>query len=543
MGKSPRSGQPLSECHVIIGSGGIDFLDSRKLLNSINSPLRIEHVEVAGGGQIGMTLCPGKKIVPGYTGDWDRDLETDIQAIAGWGAEAVVTLMEEEEFSLLKVPDLGEAVERAGMEWHHLPIPDVSTPRELFENLWVYSGHLLRRALASGRKVLIHCRGGLGRTGMIAARLLVEMGEKPAEAIRRVRSARPGTIETSEQEKYVRSVKAPRLDPMLLDRILGCLLGGAVGDAMGYAVEFDSWHAIKSRFGADGIVEPVVNDGRIHVSDDTQMTLFAMEGLARSGEAIHRHDLDAIIGRIRLEYLDWLDTQHGHRPDDKLSGKIGSDPRLRRRMAPGNTCLSALESGGRGSMEHPLNDSKGCGGVMRVAPIGLLTGWRPEDTAELAARAAVLTHGHASGYLSAAAMAAIVRLSLNGIELAGAARQSSKIISGKTGAAETINAIDAALSAASREASNHRQAIGSLGDGGWCGEDALAIGLYSAIAGQSFPQVLSIAANHDGDSDSTASIAGQLYGASKGLADLPHKWIRCLDVLDILLGLVREMLV
>jgi ADP-ribosylglycohydrolase len=270
------------------------------------------------------------------------------------------------------------------------------------------------------------------------------------------------------------------------------------------------------------------------------MTLFTLEGLMRSGQAVQRHEVGAIVANLRLAYLDWLNTQGGRRSDRKLSGKIASDPRLRRRMAPGTTCLSALQAGGRGSIEHPANDSKGCGGVMRVAPVGLLAQWRPEEVAELAADAAAITHGHPSGYLSAGAMAAIVRLSLDGTKLADAARQASAIISGRKGAKETVSMIDAALSAASSGASSARKAIGSLGKGGWCGEDALAIGLYAALVSQSFPEVLSIAANHDGDSDSTASIAGQLYGASKGLANLPNEWIRRLDVLDILLCLIRD---
>ena len=507
------------------------------MTNSVNSPLRIEAVKLPGGGEIGM-ICPGKKI-----DDSDRDLEADIQAIAKWGAAAVVTLIEDEEFRLLRVPNLGAAIEEAGMEWHHLPIRDVYIPNQHFENLWVYSGHRLRGALAVGRKVLVHCRGGLGRSGMIAARLLVEMGEEPKEAIRRVRSARPGTIETSKQEEHVLKAAPPRADAKLLDRILGCLLGGAVGDAMGYAVEFYKWPQIKARFGAAGIAEPVVNNGKINVSDDTQMTLFTLEGLVRSKRALERHDLESIISNIRLAYLDWLDTQGEHGGNWKPAGAIAKDSRLRRQRGPGNTCLSALRNGGNGSIENPLNDSKGCGGVMRVAPIGLLAGWRPAEAAELAARAAALTHDHYSGYLSAGAMAAILRIALDGTELAEAARQGGEIISGRKGAEDTVGGIDSALTASRGHNPDHRETIGSLGEGGWFGDDALSIGLYSALAGQSFPQVLSIAANHDGDSDSTAAIAGQLYGASHGLADLPNVWIRRLDVLDILLGLVRQTFV
>ena len=489
-----------------------------------------------------MTICPGKKIIGGLTGDSDRDLEADIRAITKWGADAVVTLMEHKEFRLLKVPNLGETVEQAGMEWHHLPIQDVYVPNEDFENLWLYSGHRLRGALAAGRKVLIHCRGGLGRSGMIAARLLVEMGEPPADAIRQIRSTRPGAIETPKQGEHVLKAAPPRGDAKQLDRTLGCLLGGAVGDAMGYAVEFHKWSQIKARFGADGIAEPVVNNGQINVSDDTQMTLFTLEGLVRSRQAIERHDIETTISNIRLAYLDWLYTQGGHAGNRKPAGGIAKDSRLRRQMAPGTTCLSALRDGGHGSIENPLNNSKGCGGVMRVAPIGLLAGWGPVEAAELAARAAALTHGHCNGYLSAGAMAAIIRLALGGTALPGAAQQAREIISGRKGAADTLAGIDAALSASRGADLDHRGTIRSLGDGGWFGDDALAIGLYSALAGQSFPEVLSIAANHDGDSDSTASIAGQLYGASQGLADLPNAWIRRLDVLDILLGLARQML-
>jgi ADP-ribosyl-[dinitrogen reductase] hydrolase len=483
---------------------------------------------------------PGQEAPPRPTGDWNRDLQIDLQAIEKWGAHAVVTLLEDHEFIRFQVPGLGEAVEAAGMQWHHLPIKDVSIPGELFEKLWVYSGHRLRGMLGSGAKVLIHCRGGLGRSGTIAARLLIEMGEQADDAIRRVRKARPGAIETANQEKYVRGVRRPSLDPKLTDRILGCLLGGAAGDAMGYAVEFASWREIRKRFGDGGIAQPVVNRaGEITVSDDTQMTLFTLEGLLHSKTALAANDFDDVAAYIRRSYLDWLSTQEGGRSRAKPAGTIAADPRLHHSRAPGTTCLSALKAGGNGAPEKPLNDSKGCGGVMRVAPIGLQPSLTPEQAAELAARAAALTHGHPSGYWSAAAMAAMVRLALDGTELAQAARRACAIIAGKKGADETLAMIDAALSAAARGHTEHRKAIGSLGNGGWCGEDALAIGLYSALCGKSFPQVLSVAASHDGDSDSTASIAGQLYGATQGLADLPNQWIRRLDVLDIILGLAR----
>jgi ADP-ribosyl-[dinitrogen reductase] hydrolase len=131
----------------------------------------------------------------------------------------------------------------------------------------------------------------------------------------------------------------------------------------------------------------------------------------------------------------------------------------------------------------------------------------------------------------------MTRLMLDNRNLPAAAETARQMLSAWEGCNETEIKIDAAL--AEGGGANRRAAVASLGEG-WIGEEALAIGLYSPTVGGSFPEVLSIAANHDGDSDSTASIAGQLYGISKGLSDMPNQWVRRLDVLSILLGLVRE---
>jgi protein-tyrosine phosphatase len=303
-------------------------MKQRAVRNSVNSPLSIDAVRLPCGGEIGMTICPGKQGQSDYGGFWERDLETDIRAISDWGASVVVTLMEEDELIRSGVGALGEAVERAEMDWHLLPIVDVSVPDDRFENLWIYSGHALRRALTEKKKILIHCRGGLGRTGTIAARLMIELGERRASAIEKVRHARKGAIETPEQEQYVLKVEPPQSDPVILDRTLGCLLGGAVGDALGYKVEFSHWPEIKARFGPNGITAPVTHYGKIVVSDDTQMTLFTLEALARSAEAIAKRDLATIVEAIRLAYLDWLHTQGDGDRRWKVLGTIAKDPRL-----------------------------------------------------------------------------------------------------------------------------------------------------------------------------------------------------------------------
>ncbi len=172
-------------------------------LTSENIRLRIDPVAGPGmAGWIGMTLCPGKKDPYASFGAWDRDLDADLQAIRDWGASAVVTLIEEFEFDLLGVPDFGTKVS-AAFRWLWLPIPDGGVPDEQFESRWDEAGPELHRRLAAGERVLVHCRAGLGRTGLVASRLLVEAGMTPAQAIRAVRGARRGTVETLVQEQYV----------------------------------------------------------------------------------------------------------------------------------------------------------------------------------------------------------------------------------------------------------------------------------------------------------------------------------------------------
>jgi ADP-ribosyl-[dinitrogen reductase] hydrolase len=171
---------------------------------SRSHPLRIDEV-MAGeaGGLIGITFCPGKSGPSLYDYRWERDLAVDLDAIETWGASAMVTLIEAHEFGLLRVPDLGAQVLARGIDWHHLPIPDVRAPGERFASGWQRSGPALHSLLLAGERVLVHCRGGLGRAGTVAAQLLVELGVPPQEAIERVRAARPGAIETAEQERYV----------------------------------------------------------------------------------------------------------------------------------------------------------------------------------------------------------------------------------------------------------------------------------------------------------------------------------------------------
>ena len=504
---------------------------------SLTHPLKIDPTP-CGGGLLGMTLCPGKQVESYFGGRWERDLALDMGAIMDWGASTLVSLMEEHEFLEFGVQNLGGVAEDAGLEWHCLPIRDVNVPDERFERLWTYSGHMLRRKLALGERIVLHCRGGLGRTGTVAARLLIECGVAPEEALLRVRKARPRTVESGQESYVLRQQAVSSDDRYYADRVLGCLLGGAVGDALGYEVEFRSLSDIRERFGPAGIQQPALNRaGKAVVSDDTQMTLFTAEGLIESmgqnGSTTTADALDA----VRVATLDWFAMQTG----GEGGGWLAEYPVLREGRAPGTTCMGACSDGASGTPENRINNSKGCGGVMRVAPVGLCSGLSDEETFELAARCAAQTHGHPSGYLSAGAIASIIRNLLGGLGPDRCVERSIEIARNWPGADETVAAMDHARELARQPTVDHASAVAQLGEG-WVGEEALAIGLYSALVASDFADAVRIASNHGGDSDSTASIAGQIYGAWKGLAGIPHTWIRRLDALDPLLDVAGRII-
>ena len=173
---------------------------------SLTHPLQIAEVSAPGGGTVGITFCPGKHQQSAFSGAWARDLVVDVAAIRDWGAAAVVTLVTDQELADLKVAGLGKAVHAAGMNWLHLPIVDVSTPTQEWEARWGQVQTSLHGVLDGGGKILVHCKGGLGRAGTVAARLLVERGLVAKEAIAAVRAVRPGDLETREQEGYVRAL-------------------------------------------------------------------------------------------------------------------------------------------------------------------------------------------------------------------------------------------------------------------------------------------------------------------------------------------------
>jgi ADP-ribosylglycohydrolase len=325
--------------------------------------------------------------------------------------------------------------------------------------------------------------------------------------------------------------------PSLRERFTGCLLGGAVGDALGAPLEFLSRAEIDRRFGPGGISGYIPAYGRPGaITDDTQMTLFTAEGLVRACNRFADRGLCDVPGVLLRAYQRWLFTQEGREDAVPWDGTFSAGPSgwlvgqefLRSRRAPGNTCLSALRTGRRGSIEERLNDSKGCGGVMRVAPVGLTTA---TDPFALACEAAALTHGHPSGFLAAGALALMISRLCRGDTLEAAVAAARAQLAGEPEAGEVAGALDAAIAAARQ--GPDPDVLAGLGEG-WVAEEALAMSVYCALVAGDFRSGVHLAVHHGGDSDSTGAITGNLLGAARGVAAIPDDLLAGLEGRDVI---------
>ncbi|HEY0399735.1 MAG TPA: ADP-ribosylglycohydrolase family protein, partial [Acidimicrobiia bacterium] len=297
---------------------------------------------------------------------------------------------------------------------------------------------------------------------------------------------------------------------------------------------------IRRRYGPAGLVDFPTGAGRI--TDDTQMTLFTAEGLMRARRRFDVRRIDHATDQLWSAYRRWLVTQgegkDGDDGGDDGGGRDGGgsdggggdggrglveEPVLRHRRAPGHTCLSALVGNEPGFVDLPVNNSKGCGGVMRVAPVGLVA-QRPSG---LGIASAALTHGHPSGYLAAGATADIIGRLRAGERLRPAAEAAMEALAAWDGHEETTAALRGALSLAESDPVPTPEAVARLGEG-WVAEEALAIAVYCALTGDTFDAAVRAAVNHSGDSDSTGAVTGNLLGAAGGRSVVPGDWIAAL---------------
>lgn len=356
----------------------------------------------------------------------------------------------------------------------------------------------------------------------------------------------------------------------LKDKIRGCLIAGAAGDALGYEVEFMSRRTILSRFGEQGITMFALdNYDKALISDDTQMTLFTANGLLMG---LTRGYMRGIGGNpehyVDFAYLDWYHTQTRNSNTRAKYTWLRDLSELNVCRAPGKTCLNACESLIRG--EKVVNNSKGCGGIMRVAPLALLVAgytsrnkhtYSIEELAKAGGMIAEYTHKHPLGFLPASLLTVllykIILLSIKQVK-----EDINDIV------AETLDILNViykdkyaedkeylkkltekAMLLAHSELTD-ADAIRQLGEG-WTGEETWAIALYCAVRHiDSVEDAIVASVNHDGDSDSTGSICGNIMGAIYGYEHIKERNIFCpdgkkledtLELSDVILTLADDL--
>lgn len=352
------------------------------------------------------------------------------------------------------------------------------------------------------------------------------------------------------------------------DRALGCLVGGAVGDALGYAVEFEHWSYIRNTYGDKGITRyRLSGQGKALISDDTQMSLFTASGILLG---MTRGTTRGVMGRLDMycvhAYVDWLHTQEWFERDNNVQSTswLMDVPELYDRRAPGNTCMSALKCIEKHITPH--NNSCGCGGVMRTAPFAILDYIHGYAGAEygycdmVAAEAARITHKHPLGFLPSAVLNDILMQifdcdevmpdNLSSYVLMALDRLPSIVSEddgGKTygelwpdEVAILQGIIRQAISLVSSGHPDH-VAIEMIG-GGWTGHEALAIAIYSALKyNRSFEDAVVCSVNHSGDSDSTGAICGNIMGTLLGRKSIPEYYTDDLELLDVIEEMAEDL--
>lgn len=319
----------------------------------------------------------------------------------------------------------------------------------------------------------------------------------------------------------------------------GCLLGGAIGDALGWPIEFASLYSIKEKYGEKGVQDFVLKNGIAEITDDTQMTIFTADGLLKSAVKSFDENKMPDIKDVHTSYKDWLATQReDYTPSDK--GWIANIETLYANRAPGGTCLGALSSGKMGTIEEHINNSKGCGGVMRTAPAGLMYYKNPKIAFETGARCAAITHGHPGGYLPGGVQAAIIANLIQGKNLEEAVDNSVEILKTYEGNEDTTKLIAKAKELAKSDV-DPEDAIKEIGEG-WVGDEAIAIAVYCALKSpNNFEKSVLMAVNHNGDSDSTGAITGNIMGAYLGTENIPAKWKNSVELSTELIQLAEDL--
>ena len=337
-----------------------------------------------------------------------------------------------------------------------------------------------------------------------------------------------------------------------VSRFTGCLIGGAIGDALGYPIEFMSYEQILDSYGVNGMDKPLLNENKlVEISDDTQMTLFTAEGLLWANLVRKKRGHSDIASRCFYSYQRWLHTQDYPLADKdydwilreerlEFESPLLKTEELFQRRNPSVTCLESLMNAKNqdfGRMDLPINKSKGSGGVMRIAPVGLAFYKTPKKAFQIGCSVATITHTHPTAYYAAGTLSAIISYILCGSSIKEAAEKSLMILSCCPGSEETKDAINEVLTKDVKQ----KEAIYSLGEG-FVAEEALAMGLFSALCfEEDYESAIVMAVNHNGNSPTVGSICGNILGAKLGIDGIKDDWIQVLEHKNLVIEMAYQL--
>lgn len=344
-------------------------------------------------------------------------------------------------------------------------------------------------------------------------------------------------------------------------------IAGAIGDAFGYVIEFTPWERIRSQYGSKGFTfEQFMEQPTWIVSDDTQMAMFAYEALHAPRKATVGM-LRQFLGRLLtttsdtelyekfiVAYQAWLISQNkvpsNVSLDEHAMSQLLAYPSMFEQRAPGMTCLNALQSKSHGTLNSPTNNSKGCGGVMRAGPAGMFAA-TVESAFLIGCMQAVITHGHVDGILPSGWFAGIISVFL-GMDRQAVSKEcmlNALDITYRAGLKvlneypqylaahdETYRRAKLAVEASTLTPSTLIKEMGE----GWVGDEALYVAIYAVTHAKDWGDMLWISANHSGDSDSTATLAAQLWAALSGIDEQVQTLATKLDVYPAMVSLMAE---
>jgi ADP-ribosyl-[dinitrogen reductase] hydrolase len=477
---------------------------AERVRTSESDPLQIQSVTADGNrGLIGMTLCPGRKGSRAVGGSWDRDLDADLAVLKAWDPAMTISLIEEPEFAGLNVPQFRSVVSASSLAWTFAPIPDGGVPGPAFEEVWAIAGPYARNILRGGGRVVVHCRAGLGRTGMIAARILVELGMEPDEAMKRVRTARPGTIENRAQEQHVRATRPVSVLRSRADGIEGSMLGAAIGDALGSAFEFLPHDEIERALG-----EPYAWK---YCAALPRSLLYPRE----PGQPTDDTALSLSVAHVIAASQTWTGADFGAAFTADLERSAGRFSKMFWQGGPGGATTRALARLRRGDDAASCGEAAdgGNGAAMRAHPAGTLD--HRSDVLRVAAVQARVTHGHPAAVAAAQCVAVSVFDALAGLEPTDEAPEGID-------EPEFLAAWDDAHNARGLGGSLPRH-LQSVDMSGWV-TVASAHAIALRYAGDPARAIAAAAASGQ-DTDTVASIVGAIVGARYGARFLKPEWI------------------